>query len=364
MRKLRGYKLKMLNFKKLKHKPYIIAEIGINHNGYLNLAKKMIIEAKKAGANAVKFQKRDVDDLVNFNTNPGKSNGYLSKNEKDIKKKKLKFGTWVYPDTRLELNLKDYKQIKKIVKQNKLDLIITPWDEKSVEFVLGLGVDSLKIASIDANNYQFCEYIAKKKYPTIISTGMCTYKEILITQKIFKKYKAPHIFLHCTSAYPSDEKDKNLNCIPKLKKLLGEDVGFSGHGTGVVGAIGATTLGAKIIEKHVTLNKKMLGPDHAASLEFSTFKEMTDLCKKAHISLGSSEKKFLDSEKVLHNVLSRKMVVRKTINKGKIIQSSFIKPALTYQKKGLHPKNFYKIIGKKTKKILIKGHIILKNDLK
>ena len=110
---------------------------------------------------------------------------------------------------------------------------------------------------------------------------MSTYKEILKTQSIFRKFKTQHIFLHCTSAYPRDEKDKNLRCIPKLRSLLNEDVGFSGHGTGIAGAVGATALGAKVIEKHVTLNKKMLGPDHAASLEFDTFKHMVDTSRKS-----------------------------------------------------------------------------------
>ena len=184
---------------RLKSKPYIIAEIGINHNGILSLAKKLIVESKKAGADAVKFQKRDVSDLVNFNTSPGKSNGYLSKNEKDIKKQTTKFGKWVYPDTRLELTLSDYKEIKKLTRKLKLDLIITPWDEKSVQFVKRIGVKFFKIASIDANNFHFCDYVAKQKLPTIISTGMCTYDEILKTQKIFKKHKTPHIFLHSIS---------------------------------------------------------------------------------------------------------------------------------------------------------------------
>ncbi len=349
---------------KLKSKPYIIAEIGINHNGIYALAKKLIIESKKAGANAVKFQKRDVSDLVNYNTSPGRSNGYLSKNEKDIKKKNTKFGTWVYPDTRLELSFSDYKKIKKLTKSLDLDLIITPWDEKSVKFIKKIGVKFFKIASIDANNFHFCNYVAKQKLPTIISTGMCTYKEILTTQKIFKRYKTPHIFLHCTSAYPSEEKDKNLNCIPRLRSLLKEEVGFSGHGTGITGAVGATALGAKIIEKHVTLNKKMLGPDHAASLEFSTFKQMVQLCKKVYISLGSPEKKFLASERVLHNVLIRKFVTRKEISKNKKLNFENIKTALIYKKKGILPKDYFKIIGKKTRRSLKKGHILTLSDLK
>ncbi len=353
----------MSRFPKLKSDPYIIAEIGINHNGRFSLAKKLIIKSKEAGANAVKFQKRDVSDLVNYNTSPGISNGYLSKNENDIRKKNTKFGSWAYPDLRLELNEADYKKIKTLTKKIGIDLIVTPWDEKSAQFIKKLGVKFFKIASIDANNYHFCEFIARQKFPTIISTGMCTYKEILLTQKIFKKYKTPHIFLHCTSAYPSDEKDKNLNCIPKLRKLLNEEVGFSGHGTGLTGAVGATALGAKVIEKHVTLNKKMLGPDHAASLEFSTFKEMVNLCRKVHISLGKSEKKFLKSEKILHNILIRKFVVRKVIKKGEKLNFKNIKTALTYSKNGILPKDYFKILGRKVRRSLKLGHVLRNSDL-
>ena len=349
---------------KLKNKPYIIAEIGINHNGYLNLAKKMILQAKKAGADAVKFQKRDVNDLVNINQSPGRSKGYLSKSEKDINKKNTKFGAWVYPDTRLELSLNDYKKIKKLTNKIGLDLIITPWDENSVKFIKKIGVKFFKIASIDANNYHFCEYVARQKLPTIISTGMCTYDEILKTQKIFKKYSTPHIFLHCTSAYPSDEKDKNLNCIPVLRKILKQDVGFSGHGTGITGAVGATALGALIIEKHVTLNKKMLGPDHAASLEFSTFKEMVNLCRKVKISLGSSEKRFLNSEKILHSILIRKFVARDNLKKGTKLNFNNIKTAVIYSKKGVLPKYYYKLVGKKILKNLKQGQVISFKDIR
>tara|TARA_B100000427_G_scaffold162982_1_gene135477 strand:+ start:3050 stop:4126 length:1077 start_codon:yes stop_codon:yes gene_type:complete len=356
--------VKSLNVIKFKTSPYIIAEIGINHNGYLKLAKKMILESKKAGADAVKFQKRDAKDLVNILPSLGKSTGYLSKNENDINHKSKKFGTWVYPDLRLELSNKNYLELKKYCKKLKIDFIVTPWDESSVNSLLRIGVDYFKIASIDANNYHFCEYVAKNKKPTIISTGMCTYKEILKTQKIFKKYKTPHIFLHCTSAYPSEEKDKNLRCIPKLRKLLNEDVGFSGHGTGIAGASGATALEAKVIEKHVTLNKKMLGPDHAASLEFDTFKLMVDTCRKIHTSLGSSEKKFLKSERILHGILSRKFVVRRTIKNGKRLNRENIKTALTYSKSGILPKDYHRILNKKSKKILKVGHILKFSDIK
>ena len=353
--------LKVIKFKKT---PYIIAEIGINHNGYLGLAKKMILQSQKAGADAVKFQKRNAKDLVNSLSKLGKSTGYLSKNEKDIHHKSKKFGTWVYPDLRLELSDKDYFELKKYCKKLKIDFIVTPWDESSVNSILKIGVNYIKIASIDANNFHFCEYVAKKRKPTIISTGMCTYKEILRTQKIFIKYNTPHIFLHCTSAYPSDEKDKNLRCIPKLRNLLNEDVGFSGHGTGIAGASGATALDAKVVEKHVTLNKKMLGPDHAASLEFDTFKTMVDTCRKIQTSLGSSDKKFLGSEKVLHKILSRKFVVRKEIKLGTKLNKDNIKTALIYSKEGILPKYYYDILQKTAKRNLKAGKILSLKDIK
>ena len=350
--------MKLKNLIKFRKDPYIIAEIGINHNGIFNLAKKLIFESKKAGADAVKFQKRDAVDLVNDLSKLGKSTGYLSKHENDIHHKSKKFGSWVYPDLRLELTDDQYKKLKNYCKKLKIDFIVTPWDETSLRSLLKIGVDYFKIASIDANNYHFCEFVAKHKKPTIISTGMCTYNEILKTQKIFKRYKTPHIFLHCTSAYPSDEKDKNLNCIPKLRGLLKEEVGFSGHGTGIIGAAGATSLGAKVIEKHVTLNKKMLGPDHAASLEFKTFRYMVETIRKIKLSLGSEDKKFLKSESTLHNVLIRKFVSRKLIKKNQKFNFDNIKTALVYSKKGILPKDYYKILGKRASKEIKKGQIL------
>ena len=175
------------------NKPYFISEIGINHNGRLGLALEMVKKSKMAGFDAVKFQKRDVKDLLNFNYKIEKGTGYLSKNKNDIPKKSVKFGNWVYPDERLELNQTDYNKIKKLCKKLEIDLIVTPWDEKSVDFLCKLGVKTIKIASIDANNYHFCNYIAKKKKPTIISTGMCTYSELLKTQKIFSRKKMTYL---------------------------------------------------------------------------------------------------------------------------------------------------------------------------
>jgi|TARA_B100001964_G_scaffold245387_1_gene332000 sialic acid synthase SpsE len=345
------------------NKPYFVSEIGINHNGKLGLALEMIKKSKMVGFDAVKFQKREAKDLLNFNYKIKKGTGYLSKNKNDIPKKSVKFGNWAYPDERLELKQTDYIKIKKLCKKLKIDLIVTPWDEKSVDFLCKLGVKALKIASIDANNYHFCEYIAKKKKPTIISSGMCTYSELIKTQKFFIKYKTPHMFLHCTSSYPSKETDKNLLCIPKLKKILKTDIGFSGHGTNMSGSAGAVSLGANVIEKHSTLSKKMAGPDHAASLEFNELHNLINLCTKIAQCLGTDKKKFLKSEKVLHSILSRRLVARKDILKNKKLKYDDVKPVLIHnQNLGFKGNELYKIINKKLKRNVKRGHIFSRNN--
>ena len=354
-----SFKKKYLN---KSDEPYFISEIGINHNGSIKIALEMIKASKLAGFNAVKFQKRDAEEMLNYGLKIPTPHGYLSKNKNDIPKKMPKFGKWVYPDIRLELKKKDYIKIKKFCKKIKIDLIVTPWDEKSVDFLSTLGVKAMKIASIDANNFHFCNYIAKKKIPTIISTGMCTYKEIVITQKIFKKFKTPHMFLHCTSAYPSSEKDKNLSCIPVLRKILKTDIGFSGHGKGLAGSVGAVALGANAIEKHSTFNKKMAGPDHAASLEFDQLRELIELCKKVRISIGKPIKKLLDSEKILNKILSRRLVCANDIKKGSKFNYKNIKPALVYKNVGLRTNQFFKVLNKKAKQNLIKGDILRRSD--
>ena len=354
-----SFKKKYLN---KSDEPYFISEIGINHNGSIKIALEMIKASKLAGFNAVKFQKRDAEEMLNYGLKIPTPHGYLSKNKNDIPKKMPKFGKWVYPDIRLELKKKDYIKIKKFCKKIKIDLIVTPWDEKSVDFLSTLGVKAMKIASIDANNFHFCNYIAKKKIPTIISTGMCTYKEIVITQKIFKKFKTPHMFLHCTSAYPSSEKDKNLSCIPVLRKILKTDIGFSGHGKGLAGSVGAVALGANVIEKHSTFNKKMAGPDHAASLEFDQLRELIELCKKVRISIGKPIKKLLDSEKILNKILSRRLVCANDIKKGSKFNYKNIKPALVYKNVGLRTNQFFKVLNKKAKQNLIKGDILRRSD--
>ena len=193
---------------------------------------------------------------------------------------------------------------------------------------------------------------------------MCTYRELDITKKIFMKHKCPFMFMHCTSSYPSDEKDKNLNCIPELKKRFNVDIGFSGHGLGLAGSIGAIALGSRVIEKHVTINRKMSGPDHEASLEFKTYKDLTDLGNKVYISLGNTKKGLKKSEKILHNILARRLVARRDIKLNEKLTFEKVKPVITKNKKAIYANEIYSIINKRVKRNIKKGHPINLSSIK
>ena len=160
--------------------------------------------------------------------------------------------------------------------------------------------------------------------------------------------------MHCTSSYPSVEKDKNLNCIPELMKKFNVDIGFSGHGLGLAGSIGAIALGSNVIEKHVTINRKMSGPDHEASLEFETYKNLTELGNKVFISLGNNKKGLQKSEKILHSILARRIVARRDIRKNEKLNFDKVKPVITKSIKAIYANQIYSIINKRAKRLIKK----------
>jgi len=355
-----GFKEKYLKSGKY---PYFIAEIGINHNGQMDLAKRMIDASKDAGADAVKFQKRNFDTLLLPGTVIPKPTGYLSKDENDLPTEEKAFGTWTYPDKRLEFTDEQVLQLWKYAESKDLDFIMSPWEENSVDFLVNNNAKVIKLASIDTTNYQFCEYIAEQGIPTIVSTGMCNYQQLDIVWNIFTVYNCPMMFLHCTSAYPSPLEDKHLNCIPYMLHRYNMDIGFSGHGVGFEGVLGAVVLGANVIEKHVTLSKKMSGPDQAASLEFADFAELIRLSNNIVTALGDGTKEFLESEKVLHGVLSKRIVTFCPIEKGTVITGDMIRTVVTKKEGGLLPEYYYHVLDSVALKDLPSSHIIEEQDI-
>tara|TARA_B110000027_G_scaffold134249_1_gene165964 strand:+ start:24799 stop:25878 length:1080 start_codon:yes stop_codon:yes gene_type:complete len=323
---------------------YIIAEIGINHNGQYDLAKKLIIESARAGANAVKFQKRDANSIMikeKINSNPI---GYLSKNVDDISTDQPDYGNWSYPDIRLELTDDNYRNLQKVASEEGVDFFASPWDEKSLDFLVDLNVPLLKIASVEIKNYQFLEKISNCDIPLILSTGTADEKEVETAFELLSKKSKDIILLQCTSAYPSKFSEIDLRVIDTFKKKYNCLVGFSGHEPGINVGISAATLGAKVIEKHVTLNKKMNGTDHLASIDMSELTNLVNGIREIEKALGKNIKQKYKSEDVLVSILGKSLATKKALKAGSIIEKKDLiakGPPI-----GISSQNFYEVIGK------------------
>tara|TARA_A100001011_G_C14288595_1_gene835035 strand:+ start:1639 stop:2517 length:879 start_codon:yes stop_codon:yes gene_type:complete len=265
-------------------KPYLIGEIGINHNGKLSLAKEIIKLAKQNGFDAVKFQKRTPEISTPEN-----------------QKHKLRETPWgemsyLAYKKKIEFNLKQYKEIDKYCKQIKIDWFVSCWDIESLKLLKSFKFKYHKVASAMITNYPLLEAIAKTKIHTIISTGMSNYQDIDKAVKIFKKNKCKYSLLHCISTYPAKESDLNLNCIKTLKKRYKCPVGYSGHESSVSPSVVAYLIGAQIIERHITLDRSMWGTDQSASLSNEGMKNLSHMIKKIPEMLGNGRKKILKDE--------------------------------------------------------------------
>ena len=322
--------------------PYIIAEVGNNHNGSLSLAKKIVIEAKRAGANCVKFQ--------SFNDTNLFSKNFLNKNTKikrDIKKYTLK--------------LDEFKKIYNFCKKLKIDFCSTCFSIDEVKFFLkNTKVKFFKIASMDLNNYQLVEFIAKQKKPIVLSTGLATKEEIRNAVKLIKKYNKKLIVLHCVSNYPPKIEDLNLLRIKELSKTFNIPTGFSDHYAGITASIGAISMGARLIEKHFTINKKMDGWDHKISADLNELKTICEFAKSFQKIQGNKTLKRLEKEAQV-KIFRRGVYLNKNKAKGSILKKEdiiFLRP-----ENDISPWKYKIILGKKLKKNKIKDEPIYKNDL-
>jgi len=271
-------------YKKLK-KPFLIAEIGINHNGSLKLAKKLIDVAAKCKYDAVKFQKRDLDVCI-------------PENQKSIMRE-TPWGVMTYLEykKKIEFSIPQYKQIDKYCKKKNILWFASSWDLNSQKTMRRFKFKYNKVASAMITNTQLLELISKEKKTTLISTGMCNYSDIKKAVKIFKKNKCKFILMHCVSTYPCKEEDLNLSMIQKLKKDFKCTVGYSGHEKTVSPTLVAYMLGAEYLERHITLDRAMWGTDQAASLSENGIKNLSDIVNKIPEVIGNPVKKYFDEEK-------------------------------------------------------------------
>jgi len=255
---------------------YLIAEIGINHNGDLEIAKKLIDNAKTANFDAVKFQKRTLDKVYTKEALDAKRESPWGKTNREQKEG-------------LEFSEDDYKKIDSYCQTKKIDWFASAWDLDSLNFLDKFDLKFNKIASAMITDKEFLIGVAKRKKYTFISTGMSSLDDINRAVDIFKENDCSFELMHCISTYPMNPEDANLKTINALKKMFNCKVGYSGHENGVSVSLAASMLEISSLERHITLDRSMYGSDQSASLEFSGMKNLTESIKKMTIALGKSK---------------------------------------------------------------------------
>jgi len=264
---------------------FIIGEVGINHNGSLEIAKKLIKGAKEAGADAVKFQKRTIDNVYSKEMldSPRESPWGTTQREQ---KEGLEFGE------------AEYGEIDKYCKQLEIEWFASAWDIDSQLFMRKFDLRFNKVASAMLTNHELLQVIAEEKKHTFISTGMHSIEEIESVIDIFKRNNCPYELMHCCSIYPMPAEYANLKVIDSLKKKFNCNVGYSGHEVGLAVSVGAAALGISSLERHITLDRAMYGSDQSASVELSGFERLVKYVRTVELAMGDSEK--IISEKELN----------------------------------------------------------------
>lgn len=317
--------------------PFVIAEIGHNHQGSVDKAKEMIKEAKICGANAVKLQKRSNKNLYTkkmYNSIYNSENSYAK----------------TYGEHReyLEFNKEQYLDLKKYSDDLGIIFFSTPFDFESIDFLEEIDVPCYKIASADVTNLPLQEKLAETGKPIILSTGASELDDVKRAYEVITKKNDNLYILHCTASYPADLKDMNLNCIKTLIKTFPDNViGLSDHENGIDAASIAYMLGARIFEKHFTLNRSWKGTDQSFSLEPAGLKKLVRNLNRIPIMLGSDKKKILESEKEPIKKMAKSIVAANNINKDTILKLEHL--AFKSPGGGLQPYFRDKVLGKKLK---------------
>ena len=317
--------------------PIIIAEVGVNHNGNLKLLNKLIDSVSKTGVNFIKFQAFITDKLVTKNSPKANYQKKIKLSQYEMLKK-------------YELKSKHYDFIIKRCKKKNIKPLFSIFDTESLNILKKYKIKNIKIPSGEITNEPLLSRVGKMKIRVFLSTGMSTIDEIKRALNTLKKNGTPKkniTILHCHSEYPSDLKDLNLNNILTLKKIFKCKIGFSDHSIGKLASIVASSLGADVIEKHVTLNNKLYGPDHSSSLPVKELKDFVNNLRFSKIILGKRKLQRSKAENNNKKIVRKSLVAKKIIKKGEIFLSSNLtckRPGI-----GLSPYLLKKIIGTKSK---------------
>ena len=329
----------------MKNKIIIIAEAGGNHNGSLKKAYKLVDIAKKAGADYVKFQTFKAETLVSKNAPKAK---YQKKNVKKISHYEL--------IKKLEMSNDMHIKIIKYCKQKKIKFLSSPFCIDSFDLLRKFNLDFIKIPSGEITNLPLLRHIRKFNNDIILSTGMSNLNEIRKALKILKNKSRKIILLHCNTEYPTPINDINLNAMGFLEKKFKLDVGYSDHSLGIQVPIIAASLGAKVIEKHFTISKKMVGPDHVASLNPKELISMVKAIRSTEIILGKNKKFVSKSERKNILIARKSLFAARDIEKGE--KFSLNNLVCLRPGSGISPINIDKVCKHKAKKKILKGQLI------
>lgn len=317
----------------MEHRVLIIAEAGVNHNGSLEMAKRLVDTAKECGADIVKFQTAKLDSLVSKSAHMAdyqKKNTGIEESQKEMLKKLL-------------LSFDEFIELAEYCKQVGITFLSTPFDIESIEFLDNMQ-DIWKVPSGEITNYPYLVKIGKTGKKVILSTGMAEMGEIFNAIRVLEENGTKDItILHCTTEYPVPIKDVNLRVMNTMRDAFGYPVGYSDHTQGIEVDLAAVALGATIIEKHFTLDRTLPGPDHKASLEPAELKAMVEGIRRIELALGTAEKKPSDAE-IKNRLVARKSIVAKTsIKCGELLSETNI--TTKRPGSGISPMKWKDIIG-------------------
>ena len=312
----------------------IIAEAGVNHNGNLDLALKMVDEAKRAGADIVKFQTAIPEKVISKDADKAEYQKKTTGNEE----------SQLEMCKRIHLKLSDYDIIKKYCEEVGIEFLSTPFDLESIDYLEKLGLRLWKIPSGEITNLPYLIKIAKTGKPVIMSTGMAELNEVEEAVNVLKENGAGEItLLHCTTEYPAPFESVNLRAMNTLREKFETEVGYSDHTVGFEAAVAAAVLGASVIEKHFTLNHNMEGPDHKASLEPEEFEVMVNNIRLIEKALGDGVKQPAEAEKKNIAIARKSIVAAKDIKKGEV----FTEDNITVKRpgSGISPMKWFEVLG-------------------
>jgi N,N'-diacetyllegionaminate synthase len=336
----------------LRNGTFIIAEAGVNHNGSLEIAERLVDAAQSCGADAVKFQTFKAERLVTRNASKA-----------DYQKRTTGGGDSQFDMLRrLELSDAEFGKLIHRCSQRGIEFLSSPFDEDSADLLETLGVTTFKIPSGEITNLPLLRHVARKGMPVILSTGMCTLGEVEEAVEIFRVAGTPRVvLLHCVTEYPAPYQEINLNAMRTLHASFGLDVGYSDHTLGIEIPVAAVAMGAAVIEKHFTLDTGMEGPDHRASLDPAQFRAMVEAIRNVERSLGDGIKRPAPCELKNMEIARKSIVAAAEIAEGEVITRE--KLAIKRPGHGIQPKELDRLLGLRAGRAIAKDDVLTWTDL-